>query len=126
MIRFDESQLFQKLVSSISILHNTNFKTTIYSHLIIETMRYLEQFETAAPTDLELMTVVNLYDDEPEEDEAPDDLDDDDYGLGDDFDEDREGIDVDGDSDEDYDLGEEGEEDNYNFEEGEADEEDLY
>ena len=87
-------------------------------------MRYLEQFATAAPADLERMTVVNLYDDEPEEDEAPDDLDDDDYGLGDDFDEDREGLDTD--DDEDYDLGEEGEEDNYDFEEGEADEEDLY
>jgi hypothetical protein len=86
-------------------------------------MRYLEQLENVAPADLELMTVANQYDDEPEEDEAPEDLDDEDYGLGDDFDEDREGIDVDG--DEDYDLGEEGEEDNYDFEEGEADDEEL-
>ena len=89
-------------------------------------MRYLEQLENVAPADLELMTVANQYDDEPEEDEAPDDLDDEDYGLGDDFDEDREGIDVDGDTDDDYDLAEEGEEDNYDFEEGEATEEDLY
>lgn len=89
-------------------------------------MRYLEQLDFNAPTDLELMTVVAQYDDDNEPtEETPDDLDDEDYGFDEELDADEEPLgSVDDDLDEDFDLAEEGEEDNYDLGE-ETDEEEL-
>ncbi|MCC6279776.1 MAG: hypothetical protein IT262_04195 [Saprospiraceae bacterium] len=87
-------------------------------------MRYLEQIEQNDLHEFELMTVVNEYDDELDSEEGFDDLEEEEFGLDEDFEADEDGFGLgEDDMDDDFDLEEEGEEDDYDFEEEEAEDE---
>lgn len=89
-------------------------------------MRYLEQIEQDDLHEFELMTVVNEYDDELDSEEGFDDLEEEEFGLDEDFEADEDGFGLgEDDLDDDFSLEEEGEEDDYDFEEEEDAEDEL-
>ena len=88
-------------------------------------MRYLEQIEQNDLHEFELMTVVNEYDDELDSEEGFDDLEEEEFGLDEDFEADEDGFGLgEDDMDDDFDLEEEGDAD-VDDDDEDADEDDF-